>query len=64
MKLKEYLKQNKIKQKDLREFVGCSKSNISLIVNGKSNPSLTTYIKILKFCKNKVDIIPFIGGDK
>jgi transcriptional regulator with XRE-family HTH domain len=44
--LKDYMRRKRLKQKDLAKKIGISQSFLSLIANGKANPSLVVAARI------------------
>lgn len=55
MKLKQYLKNNRVKQKDFAEALGISAPHLSQIANGVAVPSLKLSLLIKRQTKGLVD---------
>lgn len=60
MKLKDYLKQEKIKTDDFAVLVGCSQPHISLICSNERRPSADLALKIEQETKGKVTVIELL----
>jgi transcriptional regulator with XRE-family HTH domain len=60
MDLREYLKLNKIKQKNFADDVGISEAYISLILSGRRMPSVPVALQIEKASKGKVRAIDIL----
>ncbi len=60
MKLKEYLKKNKISQKKFSDLVGVGYSHIGHIINGRRSPSLLLAQHIENITKGDVTVYELI----
>jgi DNA-binding XRE family transcriptional regulator len=60
VKLKLLIKEKEMKQGDIADKIGVSKGALSLIVNGKSMPTLTVAIKLARVLETSVE---YLWGD-
>ena len=62
MKLKQYLKENRIKATDFATHLNTTRQHLNGILNGKHKPALLLMEIISKSTKQKVKIVDFLKG--
>ena len=64
MKLEEYLRFNRIKNRELAEKLGVSQAFVNLMLHGKRKPSLDLAKKIEKITEGRVSVFELLGINK
>lgn len=62
MRLKKYLEIYRISQKEFAAAVNCSEPHVSLLVSGKTNPSLKLALGIFKWSNGAVGMSDWSEG--